>query len=143
VKKKYKASFKEKKEWIEFTKKMGTVTDKDQLYSKNNTNKNITKKIDLHGFSLEEANNAVKKFIINSYNLGHLKLLIVLGKGLRSKVYDDPYRSKDMNILKNSVPEYIKNNLELSDKILKISEADIKDGGQGAIYIFLKNNKKL
>ena len=143
MKKKYKASFKEKKEWIEFTKKMGTVTDKDQLYSKNNTNKNITKKIDLHGFSLEEANNAVKKFIINSYNLGHLKLLIVLGKGLRSKVYDDPYRSKDMNILKNSVPEYIKNNLELSDKILKISEADIKDGGQGAIYIFLKNNKKL
>ena len=122
---------------------MGTVADKDQLYSKNNTNKKITKKIDLHGFSLEEANNVVKKFIINSYNLGYLKLLIVLGKGLRSKVYDDPYRSKDMNILKNSVPEYIKNNLELSDKILKISEADIKDGGQGAIYIFLKNNKKL
>ena len=143
MKKKYKASFKEKKEWIEFTKKMGTVADKDQLYSKNNTNKNITKKIDLHGFSLEEANNVVKTFIINSYNLGYLKLLIVLGKGLRSKVYDDPYRSKDMNILKNSVPEYIKNNLELSDKILKISEADIKDGGQGAIYIFLKNNKKL
>jgi len=143
VKKKYKASFKEKKEWIEFTKKMGTVADKDQLYSKNNTNKNITKKIDLHGFSLEEANNVVKTFIINSYNLGYLKLLIVLGKGLRSQVYDDPYRSKDMNILKNSVPEYIKNNLELSDKILKISEADIKDGGQGAIYIFLKNNKKL
>ena len=143
MKKKYKASFKEKKEWIEFTKKMGTVADKDQLYSKNNTNKKITKKIDLHGFSLEEANNVVKKFIINSYNLGYLKLLIVLGKGLRSKVYDDPYRSKDMNILKNSVPEYIKNNLELSDKILKISEADIKDGGQGAIYIFLKNNKKL
>jgi len=143
VKKKYKASFKEKKEWIEFTKKMGAVTDKDQHYSKNNINKNITKKIDLHGFSLEEANKIVKKFIINSYELGYLKLLIILGKGLRSKVYDDPYRSKDMNILKNSVPEYIINNLELSDKILKISEADIKDGGKGAIYIFLKNNKKL
>ena len=143
MKKKYKASFKEKKEWIEFTKKMGTVADKDQHYSKNNTNKNIIKKIDLHGFSLEEANKIVKKFIINSYELGHLKLLIILGKGSRSKVYDDPYRSKDMNILKNSVPEYIKNDSDLSDKILKISEADVKDGGKGAIYIFLKNNKKL
>lgn len=143
MKKKYRASFKEKKEWIEFTKKMGTVADKDQHYSKNNTNKNIIKKIDLHGFSLEEANKIVKKFIINSYELGHLKLLIILGKGSRSKVYDDPYRSKDMNILKNSVPEYIKNDSDLSDKILKISEADVKDGGKGAIYIFLKNNKKL
>ena len=122
---------------------MGTVADKDQHYSKNNTNKNIIKKIDLHGFSLEEANKIVKKFIINSYELGHLKLLIILGKGSRSKVYDDPYRSKDMNILKNSVPEYIKNDSDLSDKILKISEADVKDGGKGAIYIFLKNNKKL
>ena len=120
MKKKYKASFKEKKEWIEFTKKMGTVADKDQHHSKSNTNKNIIKKIDLHGFSLEEANKIVKKFIINSYELGHLKLLIILGKGSRSKVYDDPYRSKDMNILKNSVPEYIKNDSDLSDKILKI-----------------------
>ena len=122
---------------------MGTVADKDQHYSKKNTNKNIIKKGDLHGFSLEEANKIVKKFIINSYELGHLKLLIILGKGSRSKVYDDPYRSKDMNILKNSVPEYIKNDSDLSDKILKISEADVKDGGKGAIYIFLKNNKKL
>ena len=143
MKKNNKVSFKDKKDWSDFVKKMGTVIDKDQLYSEKNINKNITKKLDLHGFSLNEANQITKKFITNSYEEGYSKLLLILGKGSRSKVYQDPYRSKDMNILKNSVPEYIKNNIELSDKILRISEAEIKDGGEGAINIFLKNKKKL
>jgi len=143
VKKNNKVSFKDKKDWSDFVKKMETVVDKDQLYSEKNINKNITQKLDLHGFSLDEANQITKKFITNSYDEGYSKLLLILGKGSRSKVYQDPYRSKDMNILKNSVPEYIKNNIELSDKILRIAEAEIKDGGEGAINIFLKNKKKL
>ena len=143
MKKKNKASSKDKKDWSDFLEKMGSVIDKDQIYNEKNININTVKKLDLHGFSLEEANHVTKNFINKSYDKGYSKLLLILGKGLRSKIYQDPYRSKDMNILKNSVPEYIKSNLELSDKILKISEADHKDGGEGAIYIILKKNKNL
>ena len=143
MKKKNKVSSKDKKDWSDFIKKMGTVLDKDLTYNEKNININTVKKLDLHGFSLEEANHATKNFINNSYDEGYSKLLLILGKGLRSKIYQDPYRSKDMNILKNSVPEYIKSNFELSDKILKISEADLKDGGEGAINIILKKNKNL
>ena len=97
-----------------------------------------TKKLDLHGFSLSDANKNVKKFIINEYKNGNKKLLIVTGKGLRSKVYDDPYRSQKMNTLKNSVPEFIKNDQDLIEKISRISQASLKDGGDGAFYIYLK-----
>jgi DNA-nicking Smr family endonuclease len=97
----------------------------------------------LHGFSLSEANKAVKRFIIESFDRGYKKILIVTGKGLRSMSYENPYISKNLSILKNSIPEYINNNESLMSKIIKISKANIKDGGDGAIYIFLKNKKKL
>ena len=75
---------------------------------------------------------------MESFNQGYKKLLIVTGKGLRSKINNDPYRSKKMNVLKHSVPEYIKNEEDISKKIKSISMADIEDGGEGAIYVFLK-----
>ena len=89
-------------------------------------------------FSLYQANKAVKKFILESFEDKYKKLLVITGKGLRSKVHDNPYLSEQMNILKNSVPEFIKNDESLHKKIKKISEADLKDGGKGAFYIFLK-----
>jgi len=98
--------------------------------------------LDLHGFSLSDANKIVKKFIIESFNNGYHKLLIVTGKGLRSKFHNNPYFSEKLSVLKYSVPEYIKNNENLTNKIRRISKADLKDGGAGAMYIFLKNTKK-
>tara|TARA_B100000745_G_C19829672_1_gene274461 strand:+ start:77 stop:376 length:300 start_codon:yes stop_codon:yes gene_type:complete len=96
----------------------------------------------LHGFSLNKANKIVKKFIIESFENGFKKLLIVTGKGLRSRVYNNPYLSEQMNVLKHTVPEFIKNDEDLFDKINRISKADLKDGGEGAFYIFLKQTKK-
>ena len=89
-----------------------------------------------------EANKIVKKFIIESFNNGYKKLLVVTGKGLRSKSYNNPYVSEKLNVLRYSVPEFIKNDENLNNKISRIAQADIKDGGEGAIYIFLKNNNK-
>ena len=142
MKKKNFISSKDKKDWIAFTKQMDNVKAKESDLLKENIEANEVKKLDLHGFSLIEANKIVKNFIINSFNSGCQKLLIVTGKGLRSKSHDNPYLSKKLSVLKYSVPDYIKNDENLTNKINSISTADIKDGGEGGIYIFLKNNKK-
>ena len=143
MKKKYSASVKDKKDWSNFTKQMGNISTKeDDLLEENQQIKKI-RKLDLHGYSLNDANKVVKKFIIESFNQNYKKLLIVTGKGLRSKSYDDPYISENLSVLKNSVPEYIKNDKNLNSIINKIVQASQKDGGEGAINIFLKNNKKL
>ena len=143
MKKKYSTSHKDKKDWLEFTNKMGDLNPKDVDAKIQNNNKYKTNKLDLHGSSLEEANDLVEKFIISSFNNGYKKLIIVTGKGLRSKSYQNPYTSEKLSILKHSVPEFINNNEKLSNKIIKISNADISDGGEGAIYIFLKKNINL
>ena len=141
MKKKYSVSSKDKKDWEDFTKKTDSITVKEEdLIKKNNREKKIPK-LDLHGRSLDEANKIAKKFIIEYYNKGYNKILIVTGKGLRSKSYDDPYTSKNLSILKNSVPEYIKNDENLNSIIIKINQADKKYGGEGAINIFLKNKE--
>jgi len=142
VKKKHFVTPKDKKDWDVFTKQMGDISPKESDLLKENIEINKVKKLDLHGSSLIEANKIVKKFIIESFNNGYKKLLIVTGKGLRSKSHDNPYLSEKLSVLKYSVPEYIKNDENLTNKISSISTADIKDGGEGAIYIFLKNNKK-
>jgi len=142
VKKKYAASSKDKKDWIAFTKRFENLYDKDADFTKKNTIVNKVQKLDLHGFSLNKANKIVKKFIIESFENGFKKLLIVTGKGLRSRVYNNPYLSEQMNVLKHTVPEFIKNDEDLFDKINRISKADLKDGGEGAFYIFLKQTKK-
>ena len=108
-----------------------------------NTEINKVRKLDLHGSSLIEANKLVEKFIIESFNFGNKKLLIVTGKGLRSKSYYNPHVSDKLSVLRYSVPEFVRTNENLNSKIKRISKAEIKDGGDGAIYIFLKNNTNL
>jgi DNA-nicking Smr family endonuclease len=143
VKKKNFISSKDKKDWLAFTKQMGNIKAKESDLLKENIKLNEVKKLDLHEFSLNEANEKVKNFIINSFNSGYKKLLIVTGKGLRSKSHENPYVSEKLSVLRYSVPEYIKSDENLTNKINSISIADIKDGGEGAINIFLKNNKNL
>ena len=140
VKKKYVTSSQDKKDWIAFTKQMDAVKPKESDLLEKHTEINKFRKLDLHGSSLIEANKIVRKFIIKSFNNGYRKLLIVTGKGSRSKSHENPYISRKLSVLKYSVPEYINNNENLINKINKISKADLKDGGEGAIYIFLKKN---
>ena len=142
MKKKYTASAQVKKDWINFTKQLKNVSDKeDILFEKNHQIKEI-RKLDLHGYSLDDANYTVKKFIIESFEKNYKKLLVVTGKGSRSKSYDNPYLSEHLSVLKNSVPEYIKNDENLNSVVIKITQASQKDGSEGAINIFLKDNKK-
>jgi len=138
VKKKYIVATKDRNDWISFTKKMGSITDKEVDSVQQNLKINKVPKLDLHGLSLNEANKEVKKFIIESFQDGYKKLLIITGKGLRSKSHNNPYLSEQMNVLKHSVPEFIKNDEDLYEKISRISTADLKDGGEGAFYIFLR-----
>jgi len=142
VKKKYTITSKDKKDWIDFTKRLENIFDKDANFIKQNTSVNKIGKLDLHGLSLNQANKIVKKFIIESFEKGYKKILIITGKGLKSKVHKNPYLSEQMNILKYSVPEFIKNDEDLFEKINRISTADLKDGGEGAFYIFFKKVKK-
>ena len=143
MKKKYPVTSKDKKDWDVFTKQMGSISAKESDFLKENVQINKVKKLDLHGSSLVEANERVKNFIIQSFNSGYKKLLVITGKGLRSKSSGNPYLSETLSTLKYAVPEYIRNDESLNKKITRISEADLKDGGTGAIYIFLKNNKKV
>ena len=142
MKKKNSVTSKDKKDWDVFTKQMGNISAKESDFLKENVQINKIKKLDLHGSSLVEANERVKNFIIKSFNSGYKKLLVITGKGLRSKSSGNPYLSETLSTLKYAVPEYIRNDESLNKKITRISEADLKDGGTGAIYIFLKNNKK-
>ena len=142
MKKKYVVSSKDKKDWIDFTKQISNISPKEADFLQNNTEINKVRKLDLHGFSLSESNKIVKKFVVESFDQGYKKLLIVTGKGLRSKSYDNPYISEKFSVLRYAVPEFINNDESLNNKVRKISIADIKNGGEGAIYIFLKSNKK-
>ncbi len=134
-----KISDKDKKDWQEFLSKNESLPVKDDKLLKKNIPEIL--KFDLHGYSLDEANYKVKDIILKSYETGIKKLILITGKGIHSQNEKDPYVSKDLGILKNSVPEYLKSNSQLMNKINKIADADIKDGGSGAFYIYLK--KKL
>ena len=142
MKKKYFASSKDKKDWTEFTNQMSNINVKESDFLEENQQKIKARKLDLHGYSLDDANKVIKKFIIESFNKRYNKLLVVTGKGLRSKSYDNPYISEKLSILRYAVPEFINNDESLNNKVRKISTADVKDGGEGAVYIFLKSNKK-
>ena len=131
-----KISDKDKKDWEDFLSKNENLPNKDLNIP---PEKNITSTIcDLHGYSLDEANKKIKDLIFNAYNKGINRLIIVTGKGLHSKNDRDPYVSKDLGILKYSIPEYIKNDNELMKMINSFQDADIEDGGSGAFYINLK-----
>ncbi len=131
-----KISKKDKKDWANFLDKNESLPDKDLSNSKKKIIK--TKSFDFHGFSLNEANQTINNLIKDSYKNGVRKLVIVTGKGIHSDNEKNPYSSKDLGILKYSMPEYIRNNSELMKLINEIKDADAKDGGSGAFYIFLK-----
>ena len=141
MKKKYTPTIKDKKDWVDFTKNLKNIYDKDLNKIQGNIIKKKIKKLDLHGLTLVQANRPVKKFIIQCFEEGYKNLLIITGKGIRSKVQNNPYLSEKMSVLKYSVPEFLKSDKELLNKIKDIKTAEIKDGGEGAFYIFLKQKK--
>ena len=138
---KNKLSDKDKKDWENFLNSKHKIHVKDQK-DQAITNRQIIKTIDLHGYTLGEANKKIFQIIEECYKIGIYKINVITGKGLRSKKINDPYVSKNLSILKNSVPEYIKSNSELMRKIKNIKEAKVEDGGSGAFDIFLKKFKE-
>ena len=134
-----KISDKDRNDWENFLSIEENLPDKDLKLKKKNYNS--TYSIDLHGYTLEEANKSIKDFINKSYEDNINKLIVVTGKGLHSNNEKDPYVSKDLSILKHSVPEFIKKNVDLMKKISEIKNAEIEDGGSGAFYIYLKRKK--
>ena len=134
-----KISEKDKKDWENF------ISNKEKLENKDINLKKIHRQkvrtIDLHGYTLDQANKKISNFINQNYLAGVNKLIVVTGKGLHSENEKNPYVSKDLSILKHSVPKYIKNNKNLMNKIYEFGEAKIEDGGSGAFYIYLKKIK--
>ena len=126
------------KVWKKFTLSKEPIENKDHYIDQKKTSIPKIRKIDLHGLSLDEANKKIETLIGKYFEEGIEKIKVITGKGLRSKTEDNPYVSKDLSILKNSVPDYININLKIKNKIKSISKAEIKDGGEGAFYIFLK-----
>ena len=132
-------SDKDKKDWENFLSDSEKLQDKDR---KKEETKNIkTKHIDLHGFSLDEANKKIKNFIVECFDSHVSKIIVITGKGLHSNNELNPYISKELGILKHSVPEFIKNDHELTNLIVEIKEANIEDGGSGSFYIYLRKKK--
>ena len=132
-----KISKKDKKDWQNFISKKDKLPNKD-LDLESDVKKNKIKTIDLHGFSLIDANNFIEKFIKECFENNAHKIIVITGKGLRSQNDKNPYISKDLSILKNSVPKFIKSQLSLIKLIKEIKQATIEDGGEGAFYIFLR-----
>ena len=135
-----KISDKDKKDWENFINSSERLENKDTEYS-NEKKQFVQKTIDLHGYTLEEANKKIFEYIENCYLNNIDKINIITGKGLRSKNLDDPYQSNDLSILKYSVPNFIKNNTELMDKILKIDFDSVNSPSKGNFDIILKKNK--
>ena len=137
-----KLSDKDKKDWQNFTSSEEKVHNKDLSLSQIKIDKDIVKTIDLHGFSLENANRIIDEFINRCFKTNVSKITVITGKGLRSNNINNPYVSKNLSILKNSVPEFIKSNTDLMKKIKNIQEAKAEDGGSGAFNILLKKSKE-
>ena len=133
---------KDKHDWENFIKNKEKVPNKDFTIKRNTRHEKI-KKIDLHGYTIEEANKAVEQFIHKCFDENVTKIIVITGKGLRSKNVENPYLSKDLSILKYSVPEFIESNLSLIKMIIETTDAKIEDGGSGAFYIYLKNKLKI
>ena len=137
-----KLSDKDKKDWESFIKSNDKIYNKDSSNETNIRRKISTKTIDLHGYSLENANKTINEYIKDCFSQNIRRLIVITGKGLRSNTQNDPYVSKDLSILKYSVPEFIKSNMDLMKLIKDIKSADIEEGGNGALIIYLKNSKE-
>tara|TARA_B100001175_G_C19206700_1_gene493956 strand:+ start:156 stop:572 length:417 start_codon:yes stop_codon:yes gene_type:complete len=133
-------SDKDKKDWEEFLKSNKKIQDKEQKTQEKIFYK--TTEIDLHGYSLEKANRTIEDLIYRAYEEQVKKITVVTGKGIHSQNEKNPYVSKDLSILKYSVPEFITKNKNLMNLITDIKDAKIEDGGSGAFYIYLKKFKK-
>jgi len=136
---KNKLSDKDKKDWQNFLNSSEKLQAKEE--DKPNNQATSEKSIDLHGYTLQEANEEISKFIDNCYLNRVKKINIITGKGMRSKNLDDPYQSTDLSILKYSVPEYVKNNSELMKKIIRIDFESVNSPSKGNFDIFLKTIK--
>tara|TARA_B110001450_G_C17307525_1_gene354074 strand:+ start:13 stop:441 length:429 start_codon:yes stop_codon:yes gene_type:complete len=136
-----KISDKDKIDWQNFISNKEKIPNKDFISQKKIRHEKV-RKIDLHGHTIEEANKTIEKFILKNYNDEITKIIVITGKGLRSKNVANPYVSKELSILKYSVPEFVESNKELMSKIIEVTDAKIEDGGSGAFYIYLKNKKK-
>ena len=134
-------SDKDKKDWEKFISGDERLSNKDNKFQRKTSLK--IKSIDLHGYTLDEANRSIENFITKSYEDGINKLIVVTGKGLHSQNEKDPYVSKNLSILKYSVPEFISNNQSLMKIIYEMKDAKIEDGGEGAFYILLKKHKSI
>ena len=134
-----KLSDKDKKDWQNFLNSSEKLHVKD--LDKPDNLKITEKLIDLHGYTLEEANKEITRFIDYCYQNKVKKITIITGKGMRSKNLDDPYQSSDLSILKHSVPEYIKNNSELMKKIIRVDFESVNSASKGSFDIFLKTIK--
>ena len=132
---------KDKQDWEKFLNNKEKIPNKDFIHKKNIRYEKI-KKIDLHGYTIEEANKAIEKFIQKCFEESVTKIIVITGKGLRSKNVENPYLSRDLSILKYSVPEFIESNKDLMKMIIESTDAKIEDGGSGAFYIHLKNKNK-
>ena len=128
----------DKKAWEEYIKNPSDIYDKDKNYFKENQRKERFK-YDLHGYTLGDANRKVEEIILSCKENKYKEILLITGKGLHSTNDKDIYVSKNLGTLRYSVPEFIKSNEELNNFIISIKEADIKDGGEGALLIKLKN----
>ena len=137
-----KISDKDKKDWENFLSSREKIPNKELDYKKKIREEKI-KKIDLHGYTLEKANTAINDFVTKSFNENVTKIIVITGKGLRSKNIADPFLSKDLSILKYSVPEFIENNKDLMKMIIEITDAKIEEGGSGAFYVYLRNKNKI
>ena len=128
--------------WKKFIFSKKPIKDKDAFLDQNKPGQFLTKKIDLHGYTLDEANLKTKELILSYYKQNIYKVIIITGKGSKSDNEKNPYISKDLSLLKYSVPHYLKTNESLKQVIKNISQADIKDGGEGAFYVYLKKFKE-
>ena len=128
-------------DWKNFLNNNEKIFNKDLVHKKKIRYDKI-KKIDFHGYTIEEANKTIEQFIQKCFDENVTKIIVITGKGLRSKNVENPYLSKDLSILKYSVPEFIENNKSLMQLIIEITGAKIEDGGSGAFYIYLKNKNK-
>ncbi len=128
--------------WKKFIFSKKPIKDKDVYLDQNKPGQFLTKKIDLHGYTLDEANLKTKELILSYYKQNIYKVIIITGKGSKSDNEKNPYISKDLSLLKYSVPHYLKTNESLKQVIKNISQADIKDGGEGAFYVYLKKFKE-
>ena len=137
MKKKEDISSTEKKIWEEYTRNPKDLFDKE-LEKKKIFDQTKKYRFDLHGFTLLEANKKVKELIIYCQENSFKEILLITGKGLHSNIDQNTYVSKELSKLKFAVPEYIKTQKDLLDKIISLEAANINDGGEGAIIIRLK-----